>query len=92
MITRDTLGLIVSEKSNLNREDARELVNELFNYIALSLEAGEEVNIHGFGRFIIKHMPERVNRDLYRDIPIITPAYNKVVYKPVPRLRRLYTI
>ncbi|HLF96279.1 MAG TPA: integration host factor subunit alpha [Methylococcaceae bacterium] len=56
----------------LNRREARELVEQFFEEIKRSLEQGEEVRISGFGNFGVRDKRERPGRNpkTGKEIPI----------------------
>ena len=63
IVTRAHLTLAVREEAGLTRRAARTLVVSLFEEIAASLAAGEEVKIYGFGSFGLRSKAERPGRN-----------------------------
>lgn len=50
---------VISERSHVNKKDAKAVVEELFSYIEECIIAGEEVNIKNFGVFVPKVREKR---------------------------------
>lgn len=62
-ITKNDLIQIVMDKSNLNRQEAYNLVEDFFDVMVKSLEDGDEVKVSGFGNFILRDKKPRVGRN-----------------------------
>ena len=63
IVTRAHLAQAVREEAGLTRRAARDLVGELFEAMAARLVAGEEVNIYGFGSFVVRDKAARPGRN-----------------------------
>ena len=59
----DLVGQLVGQ-SGLDRPDAKQLVNQMFEEIRGSLENGEEVKLAGFGNFELRDKKPRPGRAL----------------------------
>lgn len=53
----------VAAAQGLSKADARKYVDAVIETIAATVAAGEEVNISGFGKFVVKSSPEREGRN-----------------------------
>lgn len=53
----------VAEKTGLSKKDSEKALNATFDTITASLEAGEKVQLVGFGVFDVKERGERVGRN-----------------------------
>lgn len=71
----------------LNKHDAKEMVELLFEELRQALERGESVKISGFGNFDLRNKNKRPGRNprTGQDIPI--SARRVVTFKPGQKLR-----
>lgn len=53
----------VAEKTGLSKKDSEKALNATFDTITASLEAGEKVQLVGFGVFDVKERGERIGRN-----------------------------
>ena len=53
----------VAEKTGLSKKDCEKALNATFETITASLEAGERVQLVGFGVFDVKHRDARIGRN-----------------------------
>lgn len=53
------LAGILAEAHGLTKSESESIVDTLFGTISSSLVKEEEVSIHGFGKFIVKHRSAR---------------------------------
>ena len=53
----------VAEKTGLSKKDSEKALNATFDTITASLEAGEKVQLVGFGVFEVKERGERIGRN-----------------------------
>lgn len=54
VLNKKDLAEVVSEKHNVTKKEANEIVDLVFDTIAGSLRKGERVDITGFGKFEVK--------------------------------------
>ncbi|MBQ9411821.1 MAG: HU family DNA-binding protein [Oscillospiraceae bacterium] len=54
---------VVAEKTGLSKKDCEKALNATFDSITESLEAGERVQLVGFGAFDVKHRDARIGRN-----------------------------
>ncbi len=73
----------------LNKKEARELVNLLFQELEASLAVGEQVKLIGFGSFDLRDKNERPGRNpkTGEDIPIT--ARRVVIFRAGQKLKAL---
>ena len=62
-LTKSDLVKIVSEHSELRRNEAAKFVEDFFEVIIRVLESGEPVKIPGFGNFILRDKSARIGRN-----------------------------
>ena len=53
----------VAEKTGLSKKDSEKAINATFDTITLSMEAGEKVQLVGFGTFEVKERAAREGRN-----------------------------
>ncbi len=71
----------VAEKTGLSKKDSEKAINATFETITLSMEAGEKVQLVGFGAFDIKERASRVGRNPKTKEEIEIPASRVPVFK-----------
>lgn len=54
ILNKKILAEVVSEKHNLTKKEANEIVDLVFDTMAVSLKKGDKVDITGFGKFEVK--------------------------------------
>jgi len=64
----------VAEKTGLSKKDSEKAINATFDTITLSMEAGEKVQLVGFGAFDIKERASRIGRNPKTKEEIEIPA------------------
>ncbi len=86
-LTKAEISESLSESLNLNKRDAKELVELLFEEVRHALESGQSVKISGFGNFDLRDKSERPGRNpkTGQDIPI--SARRVVTFKPGQKLK-----
>ena len=71
----------VAEKTGLSKKDSEKAINATFDTIILSMEAGEKVQLVGFGAFDIKERASRIGRNPKTKEEIEIPASRVPVFK-----------
>jgi integration host factor subunit alpha len=86
-LTKADISEALAMSLNLNKRDAKEMVEHLFEEIRQNLEKGESVKISGFGNFDLRDKEERPGRNpkTGQDIPI--SARRVVTFKPGQKLK-----
>ena len=64
----------VSEKAGISKKDSEKAINATFDTIAASMEAGEKVQLVGFGVFDVKKRGTRMGRNPKTKEEIEIPA------------------
>jgi integration host factor subunit alpha len=74
-------------KLNINKRDAKEVVEAFFEQIRNALENGEQVKLSGFGNFDLRDKSQRPGRNpkTGEDIPI--SARRVVTFRPGQKLK-----
>lgn len=86
-LTKAEISEILAQSAGLNKRDAKDMVEILFEEIRQALERGESVKISGFGNFDLRNKSERPGRNpkTGQDIPI--SARRVVTFKPGQKLK-----
>jgi len=71
----------VAEKAGLSKKDSEKAVNATFEAITASLEAGEKVQLVGFGVYDVKERAARVGRNPKTKEEIEIPASKIPTFK-----------
>ncbi|MCM1148780.1 MAG: HU family DNA-binding protein [Butyricicoccus sp.] len=71
----------VSEKTGLSKKDSEKAINATFDTIGESLEAGERVQLVGFGVFDVKDRAARMGRNPKTKEEIEIPASRVPTFK-----------
>lgn len=77
----------VAEVTGKTQKETREVVESVLEAMAETLAEGEEVNIHGFGKFKVVERPARQGRNPKTGEAIEIPARNALKFKPASRLK-----
>ena len=89
----NTSDLVTNIQNNLavvpiiTKPDIKKVVQTTFAEIEKLVRAGEEVSIPQFGRFSLRHYPERTGRNPMTGESIQVAAKTKMVFKPVKRAK-----
>ncbi|MGC7560881.1 integration host factor subunit alpha [Pasteurella sp. PK-2025] len=86
-LTKVELAENLIEKLNLNKRDAKELVENFFEEIRVALEAGEDVKLSGFGNFELRDKSSRPGRNPKTGECVPVSARRVVSFKPGQKLR-----
>ncbi len=54
---------VVAESADLSKANARNAVDAVLNAITEALKEGEQVNLVGFGTFLVRERAERIGRN-----------------------------
>lgn len=87
-LTKAEMAEHLFEKFDLNKRDAKDLVENFFEEIRRALESGEEVKLSGFGNFELRTKNQRPGRNpkTGEDIPI--SARRVVTFRPGQKLKQ----
>ena len=75
------LNAVVAEKSGLSKKDTEKAVNSLVEAVTEGLQAGEKVQLVGFGVFEVKNRAARMGRNPKTKEQISIPASSVPVFK-----------
>jgi DNA-binding protein HU-beta len=81
-MTKADIVTKISEKLGIEKGDVQATVEAFMEEVKLSLEAGEDVFLRGFGSFIIKTRAEKTGRNISKNTTIKIPAHNIPSFKP----------
>ncbi len=71
----------VAEKTGLSKKDSEKAINATFDAITVSLEAGDKVQLVGFGVFEVKERSARIGRNPKTKEEIQIPASRVPAFK-----------
>ena len=77
----------VAEKTGLSKKDSEKAVVAAFDVITAALQAGDRVQLVGFGAFETKERPERIGRNPRTKEEIKIAASRAPVFKPGKALK-----
>ena len=62
-LTKADLADLLFEKVGLNKREAKDMVESLFEEVRMALEHGDGVKLSGFGNFQLRDKPQRPGRN-----------------------------
>lgn len=86
-LTKAELADALFEQLGLNKREAKDFVDQFFEEIRGSLEAGEEVKLSGFGNFELRDKNRRPGRNPKTGEEIPISARRVVTFRPGQKLR-----
>lgn len=78
------------QKLDISRVDAKNLVDDFFNEIKLSLAAGREVKLSGFGNFKLRNKQPRPGRNPISGQEVLISARRVVTFKVGSKLKNKF--
>ena len=72
----------VADRTGLSKKDSDKALTAAFEVITSTLQAGEKVQLVGFGVFDIKERAARIGRNPRTKEPIDIPATRAPIFKP----------
>ena len=86
-LTKAEIAEDLCENVGINKVDAKDLVEDFFEKVRETLEAGEQVKLSGFGNFELREKKPRPGRNpkTGEDIPI--SARRVVTFRPGQKLK-----
>jgi integration host factor subunit alpha len=88
----DLSEYLFSKIGLLSKQNAKQLVDQIFEEICLALEAGFEVKLSGFGKFCLKKKKERPGRNPRTNEEFPVSARRVVTFKPCQKFRRIVEV
>ena|SRR5579872_3520415 len=86
-LTKAELSESLASSLGMNKKDAKEMVETLFEEIRTALEEGESVKISGFGNFELRDKNERPGRNPKTGQNVPISARRVVTFKPGHKLK-----
>jgi|TARA_B110000263_G_scaffold93750_1_gene81974 integration host factor subunit alpha len=86
-LTKSDIVEDLNNEIGLNKREAKELVDSLFNNIKNKLENGEEVKLSGFGNFQLKNKSPRPGRNPRTGEDVEITARKVVTFKSGQKLK-----
>jgi integration host factor subunit beta len=71
------------------KEDIADVVDIIFEAMALALEQGRRIEIRGFGSFALHDQKEKVFRNPKTGKTVVCPGNKRIVFKAGKRLRNI---
>jgi len=86
-MTRDELITEAAGNAGMSKVAIHVALKELLRAITRNLNLGNEIVIHGFGKFSTKNTAARTGRNPITGAAVDIPAKRKVVFKPQKMLK-----
>jgi integration host factor subunit alpha len=86
-LTKADMAEKLFEDLGLNKREAKELVEALFEEIRTSLEQGQQVKLSGFGNFDLRDKNQRPGRNPKTGEEIPISARRVVTFRPGQKLK-----
>ncbi|MCP5144684.1 MAG: integration host factor subunit beta [Gammaproteobacteria bacterium] len=87
MTKSELIELLVRKQTQLGYRDVELAVKTMLEHMAITLAAGERIEIRGFGSFSLHYRPPRVGRNPKSGEPVSLPAKHVPHFKPGKELR-----
>ena len=91
-MTKAELVEEVARATELTKKDAERLVEVVFRSLIEALNAGEKIELRGFGSFRLRERNSRRGRNPKTGTPVDIPAKRVAYFKPGKELRQLLNI
>ncbi|MDG2091094.1 MAG: integration host factor subunit alpha [Gammaproteobacteria bacterium] len=86
-LTKAEMSERLFDEMGLNKREAKELVEQLFEEVRQSLESNEQVKLSGFGNFDLRDKRERPGRNPKTGEEIPIQARRVVTFRPGQKLK-----
>lgn len=86
-LTKAEMAERLFDEMGLNKREAKELVEQFFEEIRLSLEDNEQVKLSGFGNFDLRDKRQRPGRNPKTGEEIPIQARRVVTFRPGQKLK-----
>jgi len=87
-ITREKLTILMQDQLGVSRQEAKQIVDRVFQIMKDTLSRGEHILISGFGKFSVKQKRARRGRNPQTYESMTIAARKVVVFKHSSTLRR----
>ena len=81
-MTKAELVNTISNKLGTEKNETQKIIEAFMQEIRTSMYNGENVNLRGFGSFIIKTRAAKTGRNISKNTAIEIPAHNIPAFKP----------
>ncbi len=88
-MTKSQLIDAVAQRSSITKSRAEQVVNCVFEAMTQALEAGDGIEIRGFGSFTVRHYPAYLGRNPRTGKPVPVPAKRLPFFKVGKELKEL---
>ncbi len=86
-LTKAALADLLYDNIGLNKREAKEMVDALFDIVTERLVSGDDVKITGFGNFQIRSKSSRPGRNPRTGEPVAIEARRVVTFHASPKLK-----
>ena len=86
-LTKVNMAECLFDEIGLNKREAREFVDHLFEELRTCLESGEPVKLSGFGNFDLRDKAERLGRNPKTGATATISARRVVTFRPGVKLK-----
>ena len=87
-MTKAEIVGIICEITSFPRQESAGIVEQLFEILKETLEAGEKIKISGFGNFIVREKRSRKGRNPKTGEEMMISGRRVVTFKPSQNLRK----
>jgi len=91
-MTKAELVEEVARAADLTKKDSEVIVETVFDSIIRSLNAGEKIELRGFGSFRVRKRESRRGRNPKTGTPVDIPAKSVPYFKPGKELKELINV
>lgn len=88
-MTKAELVEEVAKAADLTKKDSEQLVEVVFESIIKALNAGEKIELRGFGSFRVRERDSRRGRNPKTGAPVDIPAKRVAYFKPGKELKEV---
>ena len=86
-LTKAALADLLYDNISLNKREAKDMVDALFDIVTERLVSGDDVKITGFGNFQIRSKSSRPGRNPRTGEPVAIEARRVVTFHASPKLK-----
>ena len=86
-LTKAALADVLYDNIGLNKREAKDMVDALFDIVTERLVSGDDVKITGFGNFQIRSKSSRPGRNPRTGEPVAIEARRVVTFHASPKLK-----
>ena len=86
-LTKADLVEALLEETELNKHEAKDLIDQFFEEVKTALESGSSVKLSGFGNFDLRDKKQRPGRNPKTGEEIPITARRVVTFKPGQKLK-----